>query len=508
MPARESKGTVYIPIEFLSEFYGITVRYEKSNNVVIIDPIADLIQIARPINSNAVIRLGRSIKEPIVKEFSFLEDDEELETYGENIRNTGSVENNAGPAEKTDLITNRIEIEELDDIALRIFKEYDNWYKVRTKDGIIGYIEKKFVVVEWVSIKNKYTYTEEEIIPWKPEKGKINLVWEMMYSTRPNLREIGKIEGLDVISPTWFQLQDDQGNIINRSDATYVEWAHQNGYKVWALFANDFQNIDATSRFLNNTDARDNAIRQILMYASLYKLDGINIDFENIYKEDRDALTQFVREITPLLREQGLVVSIDVNIPDGSDTWSKCYDHKALGEIVDYVALMTYDQHWAGSPVAGSVAQLSWVERNLVKVLELVPREKLLLGLPFYIRLWQEEEMAGAVKVTNPTVFTMGGAKEVVSKYDAAVEWDEESGQFYAEYKKDGKTYKLWLEDENSINLKSSLVHKYKLAGTAAWKRSDASPEVWEVLKRNLKEYNNYQEWLAANNIKSFVYNR
>ena len=109
--------------------------------------------------------------------------------------------------------------------------------------------------------------------------------------------------------------EDDQGNIINRSDATYVEWAHQNGYKIWALFSNDFQDIDATSRFLNNTDARDNAIRQILTYASLYKLDGINIDFENIYKEDKDALTQFVREITPLLREQGLVVSIDVNIP-------------------------------------------------------------------------------------------------------------------------------------------------------------------------------------------------
>jgi len=501
IPARESEGTVYIPIEFLSEFYGITIRYEVENNVVIIDPVSDIIQIARPINSNAVVRAGRSIKEPIVKEFGFLEDEEELNIYDESVNNTASVEN-------TDLITNRIDIEDLDDNALRVFKEYDNWYKVRTKGGIIGYIEKKFVMVEWVSSKNKFSYTDDEVEPWKPQKGKINLVWEMMYSTRPNLREIGKIEGLDVISPTWFQIQDDQGNIINRADATYVEWAHQNGYKVWALFSNDFQDINATSRFLNNTDARDNAIRQILTYASLYKLDGINIDFENIYKEDRDALTQFVREITPLLREQGLVVSIDVNIPDGSDTWSKCYDHKALGEIVDYVALMTYDQHWAGSPVAGSVAQLSWVERNLVKVLEMVPREKLLMGIPFYIRLWQEEEVAGAVKVTNPTVLTMKGAKEVISKYDAEVKWDEESGQFYAEYKKDGKTYKMWLEDENSINLKSSLVHKYKLAGTAAWKRSDASAEIWDVLNKNLKVFNNYQEWLAANNLNNFVYNK
>ncbi|NMB96416.1 MAG: glycoside hydrolase, partial [Clostridiaceae bacterium] len=476
IPAKENNGTVYIPIEFLSEFYGIDIRHEEENNVVILDPTSSMIQIAKPINSKAVIRTGRSIKEPIIREYDFLniEENVEYDPHDENSNSTGTGENiSLISSQDTNLISSYIDIQELDDNVLRIFKEYDNWYKVRTKDGVIGYIEKKFVVVEWIFIKNRFSLMESEVIPWKPEKGRINLVWEMMYSVRPNLQQIGKIEGLDVISPTWFQVEDDQGNIINRSDATYVEWAHQNGYKIWALFSNDFQDIDATSRFLNNTDARDNAIRQILTYASLYKLDGINIDFENIYKEDKDALTQFVREITPLLREQGLVVSIDVNIPGGSDTWSKCYDHKALGEIVDYVMLMTYDQHWAGSPVAGSVAQLSWVENNLVKVLELVPREKLLLGLPFYIRLWQEEAVAGTVKVTNPSVLTMKGAREVVNKYDATVEWDEESGQFYAEYEKDGKTYKMWIEDENSINLKSSLVHKYKLAGTAAWKRSD-----------------------------------
>jgi spore germination protein YaaH len=511
IPAKENNGTVYIPIEFLSEFYGIDIRHEEENNVVILDPTSSMIQIAKPINSKAVIRTGRSIKEPIIREYDFLniEENVEYDPHDENSNSTGTGENiSLISSQDTNLISSYIDIQELDDNVLRIFKEYDNWYKVRTKDGVIGYIEKKFVVVEWIFIKNRFSLMESEVIPWKPEKGRINLVWEMMYSVRPNLQQIGKIEGLDVISPTWFQVEDDQGNIINRSDATYVEWAHQNGYKIWALFSNDFQDIDATSRFLNNTDARDNAIRQILTYASLYKLDGINIDFENIYKEDKDALTQFVREITPLLREQGLVVSIDVNIPGGSDTWSKCYDHKALGEIVDYVMLMTYDQHWAGSPVAGSVAQLSWVENNLVKVLELVPREKLLLGLPFYIRLWQEEAVAGTVKVTNPSVLTMKGAREVVNKYDATVEWDEESGQFYAEYEKDGKTYKMWIEDENSINLKSSLVHKYKLAGTAAWKRSDASNEIWNVLNKNLKAINSYQEWLTANNIKNFVYNK
>ncbi|NSW91040.1 MAG: SH3 domain-containing protein [Firmicutes bacterium] len=471
IPAIEEDGAIFIPIEFLSDFYNIDVDYLKENNVIIIDYRNRMVQTAEPIVKEAVVRKGPSRKYPIIQRF--------------DVGNNG------------------------EENVLRVFEEYEKWYKVRTNSGAIGYIEKKHVVVKWVTVNLIPPEEEKKEEVWKPENGKINLVWEMMYGRRPDLDKIGKIEGLDVISPTWFTLKNDQGELINRADATYVEWAHNNGYKVWALFSNDFQDIKATSRFLNNTDARDNAIRQLLIYASLYKLDGINIDFENIYKEDKDALTQFVRELTPLLKEQDLVVSIDVTIPDGSDTWSKCYDRKALGEIVDYVMLMTYDQHWTTSPVAGSVAQITWVEKNLIKVLDMVPKEKLLLGLPFYTRLWVEETTEnGNKKVTNPQVLSMESAKKMVNENNAEVRWDEASGQFYAEFKKDGKTYKIWMEDENSINLKSSLVHKYKLAGTAAWRRSDESPEIWEVLNINLKMIRNYSEWKEKNTEVIYVYNR
>lgn len=471
MPAIEENGEVFIPIEFLSDLYNIDINYLKDQNVIIIDYRNRMIQIAEPISEEAVIRKGRSIKYPIIKRFEF----KDSENNKENI--------------------------------LRVYEEYDKWYKVRTSNGAIGYIEKKYVKVKWLTVNLIPPEEERREETWKPENGKINLVWEMMYGRRPDLDKIGKIEGLDVTSPTWFQLKDDTGELINRADATYVEWAHKNGYKVWALFSNDFQDIKATSRFLNNTDARDNVIRQILIYSSLYKLDGINIDFENVYKEDKDALTQFVRELTPLLKEQGLVVSVDVTIPDGSDTWSKCYDRKALGEVVDYVMLMTYDQHWATSPVSGSVAQITWVEKNIAKVLNMVPKEKLILGLPFYTRLWEEEKTKyGNIKVTNPKVLSMESAKKMVDENNAKVKWDEESGQFYAEFKENGKNYKIWMEDENSINLKSSLVHKYKLAGTAAWRRSDESPEVWEVLNSNLKILRNFSEWKDKNAEVTYVY--
>lgn len=468
IPAVEEGNTVYIPIEFLSEFYGIDISHIERSNVIVIDFKNSIRQIAEPVDSKAVVRKGRSIRYPIIRKF--------------DLENSSQEEN-----------------------ELRVFEEYDKWYKVRTSDGAIGYIEKRFVVVRRMLVVK---LPEEEKGPlWKPEEGKISLVWEMMYSKVPDLSLIGEMKGLDVISPTWFQLANEHGKIINRAVPRYVEWARQNSYKVWALFSNDFNDIKMTEKFLNNTDARDNAIREILAYAALYKLDGINIDFENMYKKDKDAFTQFVREMTPLLREQGLVVSVDVTIPDGSDTWSLCYDRKALGEVVDYVALMTYDQHWGTSPVAGSVSQVSWVEKNIVKVLKEVPREKLLLGLPFYTRLWQEEAGEdGKIKVSNPKVLSMEASRKMVQENNAPVTWDKESGQFYTEFKKDNKTYKIWLEDENSINLKSALVHKYKLAGTAAWRRSDEVPEVWDVLNENLKVVSSYQEWKSKNEKKVYVY--
>ncbi len=463
IPVTVEDGVVYVPIGFLSEFYNIEVSYIETNNVIVIDYKNSLKRIAQPVSSEAVIRKGMSRRHPILKKFDIPEEGASYE----------SEEN-----------------------TLRVFEEYEKWYKVRASDGTLGYIEKRFVVIKRMYV-TALPEQETKSPAWKPETGKINLVWEMMNGSKPVLPRKMDPEGIDVISPAWwFGIVDENGTLTNKADARYVEWAHNNGYKVWALLNNNFQDPDMTSKVLNNTDARDNIIRQILVYAKLYDLDGINIDFENIYKSDKDALTQFVRELTPILHEQGLVVSICVTVPDGSDNWSLCYDRKALGEIVDYMAVMTYDQHWASSPIAGSTAQISWVENNINKMLKLVPREKLLLGLPFYTRLWKEEtDENGKVKVSTVKSLSMEEAKRLIMENGAEVEWDEESGQFYAEYKKDNALYRIWVEDENSMNLRTSLVQKYNLAGTAAWAMGFESKEVWAVLKENLKEINNYQAW-------------
>ena len=451
IPVKEEKGGVLVPIEFLGEFYNIKISMNSDNNVVLIDFKDSKIQTAEPVKSGAVVRTGRSKAFPVVKKLDGLEGK---------------------------------------DNELLVFEDYDKWYKVRTAEGAVGYIEKRFVSVKPASAVEP---VQDESGPavWKPQNGKISMAWDYAYNMKTNLSERAVIKGLDVISPTWFQVVGTDGEIENHADGKYVEWAHKNGYKVWALLSNNFSESENSGRFLNNTDSRENAIRQLLAFAALYKLDGINLDFEGLKNSDRDALTQFVRELSPLLREQGLVISVDVNM-------LPCYDRKALGEAADYVALMAYDQHWSGGGVAGSVAQLSWTDDAVCSFLKDVPAEKLILGMPFYTRLWKETPVGGKIKLTSQAL-SMNGIQKLLDESKAQKTWDEESGQFYSEYTKDGATYKVWLEDENSLNLRTSLVHKYELAGAAAWRLDFEEPEVWNVISRNLKVIGSYSEWKLEN---------
>lgn len=458
IPAKEENGGVLVPIEFLGEFYNIEISMNSDNNVVIIDFKDSKSQIAEPVKPGVVVRTGRSTAFPIVK---------------------------------------KLEGAEGKDSELLVFKEYDKWYKVRTAEGAVGYIEKRFVSLKPVSEVGP-VQDESRTAVWKPQNGKISMAWDYAYNMKTDLSGRAVIKDLDVISPTWFQVVGTDGEVENHADGKYVEWAHKNGYKVWALFSNNFSESENSSKFLNNTDSRENAIRQLLAFAALYKLDGINLDFESLKEKDKDALTQFVRELSPLLREQGLVVSVDVNM-------LPCYDRKALGESADFVALMAYDQHWSGGGVVGSVAQLSWTDGAVRSFLKDVPAEKLILGMPFYTRLWKETPVSGKIKLTSQAL-SMKGIQKLLEESKAHKTWDEESGQFYSEYTKDGATYKVWLEDENSLNLRTSLVHKYELAGAAAWRLDFEVPEVWNVISRNLKVIGSYSEWKLENKNGQFAF--
>ena len=375
--------------------------------------------------------------------------------------------------------------------AMLLEETENGWFRVQGESGYLGYVNKTDVRLADVEVLPK-TEQPEPYIPWKPLGGKINMTWEAVYGRNPDPASIPDMPGLNVISPTWFSLKED-GNgeiyIHNMADKGYVNWAHQRGYQVWALFSNDFD-PDLTTKALADYGTRQKIIFELLSLAELYDLQGINIDFENVYLEDKDNLTQFVRELTPYMHEQDLVVSIDVTVRGGSEMWSLFADREALGRIVDYMIVMTYDQHWQSSPVAGSVAELPWTEKGIVDIIEMdhVPPEKILLGVPFYTYQWFEEYKDGEMAGISSKARSMEYVQSLIREKGLKPVYLEDVGQHYVEYEEDGKRVRIWIEDAASMKSRAELVNKLGLAGIASWRRGFETPDIWEVIKDTLEQ--------------------
>lgn len=450
-PVEQIDEVLYVPMEPLKQFYGISLEEKPGTNIVVLYKPGDILNRAKvpePAEEekpqSVYIRQEPSIRSPIVAELA--------------------------PGETAD-----------------IWGEVDGWYLVQHPDGTAGYAEKNDLVWEGSTVyEPSFEREKAPYVPDRPMGEKINLTWEQVYSANPNPERFDPMPGLNVVSPTWFHILDGEGALENRASPAYVQWAHDNGIQVWALFSNSFD-PDLTSEALSTYDRRMNMARQLLSWAQLYKLDGINIDFENMHLKDGPLLTQFIRELAPLLHEAGLTLSVDVTFISTSENWSLFYDRKALGEVVDYMMVMAYDEHWASSPVAGSVASLPWVEQGVKRIIQEaeVPPEKIVLGIPFYTRVWTEEVVDGKTKVSSKAV-GMDTVKKLIEEKQLTPVFDEAAGQNYVEYKENGAVKKIWIEDETSVRARIEIVHRLELAGIASWSRNFASAEIWEIIDQSL----------------------
>ena len=362
--------------------------------------------------------------------------------------------------------------------SIVVIEKMDNgWYKVRTNLGRIGYTK---------DVTNIYT-VREDMESAKQIEGKVSLVWDYYseYADAPN-RQASTIKGVNVVSPSFASLiEGGKGKLfvnIGEEGKDYINWAHTNGYKVWPIISNNSYKT-TTSEVLNDYKLREKLINDIVDIVLEYNLDGINIDFEYMNMEDKDEFSRFVIELAPRLKEYSKVLSVDVTAPDGSDDWSMCYDRNKLGEVADYVIFMAYDQNGISSPEEGTTAGADWVEVNIKKFIgtqEEVPADKLILGMPFYTRLWKE--VNGTV---TSGVVTM---KNIDSKIPAGVNktWDEDLKQYYVEYEQDGVIYKMWLEEEESIKAKFALMKQYDLAGAAYWQKDFEKSTIWDIVEEEL----------------------
>ncbi|UOQ93449.1 glycosyl hydrolase family 18 protein [Halobacillus shinanisalinarum] len=363
---------------------------------------------------------------------------------------------------------------------VQVLQEDSGFYLIVMSKGYTGYIPQDALTIRGeVTVETRIP--PEETVKVTELTRPIHLAWDGIYTADANPEEVKKYSGVDVLSPTWFTLSNQNGDIHSLAADSYVQSAHANGDKVWALFSNDFD-PELTSKVLPSYKKRSHMIQQLLQYAKQYKLDGINLDFENVYEEDGKWFTQFVRELAPLAHKQGLVVSVDITFISSSGQWSGFYERAELSEAADFIAVMAYDEHWATSSQAGSVASLPWVESNLQALLKEVPSEQLLLGIPLYTRLWEEKN--GKVSSTS---MTMDEAEQWVKDNGLTPELDESSGQHFIRTTKDGTTYKMWLENETSLKKRIKLIRKYDLAGIATWSVYFANEDTWNFIDEQLK---------------------
>lgn len=311
---------------------------------------------------------------------------------------------------------------------------------------------------------------------------KINLVWQPVVDEANDLSQIAKLPGVNIVSPSWFVIDNANGHIKDNGDFLYARDLKKKDYKIWALITNDF-NPELTHKWLNDEKAKAYIIRQMVFYAQRYPIDGYNFDFENIYDSDKDALSRFVEEATGELHKQGITVSMDITVASDTANWSSCYDRAVLGKTVDYLVLMAYDEHGRLSKTAGSVASINWVENGVKNLIAQVPPEKVILGVPLYMRLWEESSIG---RVTASTL-SMAQADELKKAKKAKSIWLPNEGQYYFSYRENGKTYHVWQEEAKSLQLKAALVRKYNLAGIASWRKGFETPRIWQVLDRELR---------------------
>ncbi len=374
-------------------------------------------------------------------------------------------------------------------------EDIGDWTKVQTKDGFIGYIRSRSL-----GEKGQETLTsnyEEPVYTNITKDYTINMAWHQVTNSDANskvLEMIADTKGLTTISPTWFFLSDNEGNIESLASQSYVNYCHQNGIEVWGLVEDiKYKDSIVDYEILSRTSSRQRLVNNLIAKAIEYDLDGLNIDFEYINSDSSKAFLQFLRELSIRCRQNGIVLSVDNYRPADHNEF---YNLEEQGKVVDYVILMGYDEHFAGSEVAGSVASINWVREGIERALEQVPAEKLINAVPFFTRLWEErplteEELAELpstdtstqVKVSSKA-YGMDAIDQVLETNGAEKTWDENAGQYYAEYTADGNTYKVWLEEEESIALKASLIKEYNLAGISAWKLGFERQNIWDIILR------------------------
>lgn len=443
---KANSDSAYIDLDFVKEYTDLTYKYIKDPNRIIITNQWGDYETAS-VKKNSTVRVKGGIKSPILKDIT----------------------------ETTDVT---------------VIEQGDKWSKILTADGIIGYVQNKRM--SNISTKTRTSDFTPDTFAHITKDFNICMAWHQVTNSSANANiasVLSSTKGVNVISPTWFYLNDNNGNLANLASLDYVNYCHSQGVEVWALVSN-LENKDADSaEVLTHTSKRQNLVNQIVSMAIQYNLDGINLDFESLNQSKvGDAYIEFVRELSIKCANNGIVLSIDNYVPT---SYTAFYNRAEQANFADYIVIMGYDEHYAGGD-AGSVSSIGWVKQGVADTLTEVPADQIILGMPFYTRVWQLTPKDTSSKDSSDSndssydvsskIYGMRAADALLTDNDVTKTWDQESGQNYAEFTSGDSTFKVWLEDANSAEERLKIVKDNKLAGASFWKLGFETSDIWNTI--------------------------
>lgn len=434
---QESDGKVYISLDVVKEYTDLDYAYYSDPNRVVIRNEWDGVEQAMVQSGTAQVRQKGGIKSLILAD-----------------------------VQKGD--------------TLLYLENLDNWCKVMTADGYTGYIQTEDISEpEAIEARTAKKDSYERIT----RDHKINLVWHQSTSTESNdaMAEMtAEMTGVNVISPTWFSVTDGTGTISSLASADYVKLTHDAGREVWGLIDNFNEAFDETTD-LAYASVRSRIIEQLLAEAASCGMDGINVDFENLKEAGIPHYLQFLRELTSAAHAQNLVVSVDTPVPQA---YTMYYQRGEQARFVDYMIVMAYDEHFAGSEEAGSVSSLPFVQQAVEEMTRVMPADQVICGIPFYTRVWTEKFGQSAI---TSEVLGMDGAKNYAKENQMTETWDASLGQNVATVETSDARYTIWMEDEQSMEEKLKVIQSADLAGVAEWKLGFECADVWSLISEYIE---------------------
>lgn len=442
IPVRMVGDVPYVAVPFVKEYSNIEYAYYDNPNRIVITYIWDVSRLVTEVKKETTLRYEDTNKSPIL---ATLQEGDKL-------------------------------------ICIGMDEEISGGYtKAITADGIIGYVSnRKIEESRYEEVKSNYVEPEW---PHITKDYDICMAWHQVTNSQANegmLTLLNSTKGVNTISPTWFKISDNNGNVTSIASERYVERAHQAGVEVWGL-CDDFNKGVDIATILANMTSREKLQSKLVSLAIEYDLDGINLDFENIPQESGEDYMQFLREMSIKCSNNGIVLSTDNYIPT---EYREYYDYEEQGRVTDYVVIMAYDEHYSGSSEAGSVSSIGFVKKAVEDITSMVEPDRVIMALPFYTRLWTVENEGTESQKIESGAYSMNGAKTLLNNKGIEPAWDEQTGQYYAQYNEGAAVNKIWLEEEQSIEEKLKAVTEGAVHNVAFWRLGFEKTEIWNVVGR------------------------